>query len=135
MALVIQVRNLKRILEASSLSYTEAEEMLETLRTHQELLGAHLLDLITLTNERIAIGMGSRSLSEKLQDYDYFYLLVPQEKWRYWRSRCCQEDVVLKSMLDHIRLLGGRHLREKSYKQVQNATKSYKTLEKSYNML
>ena len=82
------------------------------------MLGAHLLDLITLTNERIAIGMGSRSLSEKIQDYDHFHLLVPQEKWRYWRSRCCQEDDVLKSMLNHIRLLGGRHLREKSYKQV-----------------
>ena len=52
-----------------------------------------------------------------MQNYETFHLFVPIGKWHEW-CHTEEEDVVLKSILEHIRLLGGRHLSEKSSKHV-----------------
>ena len=123
-ALETQVTRLREKLETSSLSHEEALSMIEILEENGHLFDVHLSGLVKLVNERIGIGMPKPSVAALLQNYEKLPKYIAQDKWKEWcKGRDGEEDEttpndILQSMLNHIRLLGGRHLAEKSLRLV-----------------
>ena len=65
-------------------------------------------------SDRVGIVSGRVRIKDMMQNYEEFQHYPPQIMWNRWQDRDNDSRDTLKEILEFIRLLGGRHLSEKS---------------------